>query len=75
MVAKLEPLVALRTIMYYLLLRHITQKKNENKVMEKGKKSKKHEPLGRSIKRVRTKRKVESRTISCLFRRQNRRTR
>ena len=53
MVAKSEPLVALRTIMYYLLLRHITKKKqNENKVIEKGKKSKKHEPLGRSSKKL-----------------------
>ncbi|KAF3504431.1 hypothetical protein F2Q69_00044321 [Brassica cretica] len=59
MVVKSEPPVALRTIMYYLLLRHITisvlQKKNENKVMEKGKKEKKHEPRGRSSKRVGTK--------------------
>ena len=60
MVTKSEPPVALRTIMYYLLLRHITisifKKKNyENKVTEKGKISKKHEPLGRSSKRVGTK--------------------
>ena len=55
MVVKSEPPVALKTIMYYLILRHITIlvfKKNENKVMEKGKRSKKHEPQGRSSKRV-----------------------
>ncbi|KAF3499793.1 hypothetical protein F2Q69_00042023 [Brassica cretica] len=54
MVAKSEPPVALRTIMYYLLLRHITisvfkkkNKKNKNKVMEKGKKEKKHGATGK----------------------------
>ncbi|KAG5396310.1 hypothetical protein IGI04_018124 [Brassica rapa subsp. trilocularis] len=66
MVAKSEPPVALRTIMYYLLLHHITisvskkKKKKEINVMEKGMKSKKHEPLGRSNKGVGTKRKVWS---------------
>ncbi|KAG5415359.1 hypothetical protein IGI04_002926 [Brassica rapa subsp. trilocularis] len=53
MVAKSEPPVALRTIMYYLLLRHITisvfkkKKKNEINVMEKGKKEKKHGATGK----------------------------
>ncbi|KAG5407266.1 hypothetical protein IGI04_013385 [Brassica rapa subsp. trilocularis] len=51
--AKSEPPVALRTIMYYLLLRHITisvfkkKKKNEINVMEKGKKEKKHGATGK----------------------------
>ncbi|KAG5388880.1 hypothetical protein IGI04_030421 [Brassica rapa subsp. trilocularis] len=54
MVAKSEPPVTLRTIMYYLLLRHITisvfkkkKRKNENNVMEKGKKEKKHGTTGK----------------------------
>ena len=50
MVAKSEPPVALRTIMYYLLLHHITIsvfKKKPNKVMEKGKKEKKHGATGK----------------------------
>ena len=62
MVAKSEPPVALRTIMYYLLLRHITisvfkkkQKKNKNKVMEKGKKEKKHGATGKVEREVGTK--------------------
>ncbi|KAG5396303.1 hypothetical protein IGI04_018117 [Brassica rapa subsp. trilocularis] len=60
MVAKSEPPVALRTIMYYLLLRHITisvfKKKNEINVMEKGKKEKKHGATG----------KVEQEVWSCI---------
>ena len=58
MVVKSEPPVALRTIMYYLLLRHITisvLQKKKNKEMEKGKKEKKHEQPRRSSKRVGTK--------------------
>ena len=48
MVAKSEPPVALRTIMYYLLLRHITISVfKKNKVMEKGKKEKKHGATGK----------------------------
>ncbi|KAG5378154.1 hypothetical protein IGI04_025996 [Brassica rapa subsp. trilocularis] len=60
--AKSEPPVALRTIMYYLLLRHITisvfkkKKKNEINVMEKGKKEKKHGATG----------KVEQEVWSCI---------
>ncbi|KAG5415674.1 hypothetical protein IGI04_003241, partial [Brassica rapa subsp. trilocularis] len=62
MAAKSEPPVALRTIMYYLLLRHITisvfkkKKKNEINVMEKGKKEKKHGATG----------KVEQEVWSCI---------
>lgn len=63
MVAKSEPPVALRTIMYYLLLRHITisvfkkkkKKKNEINVMEKGKKEKKHGATGKVEQEVGTK--------------------
>ena len=62
MVAKSEPPVALRTIMYYLLLCHITisvlkkkRKKNENNVMEKGKKEKKHGATGKVEQEVCTK--------------------
>ncbi|KAG5398707.1 hypothetical protein IGI04_020521, partial [Brassica rapa subsp. trilocularis] len=60
MVAKSEPPVALRTIMYYLLLRHITisvlkkKKKNEINVMEKGKKEKKHGATGKVEQEVGT---------------------
>ena len=57
MVAKSEPPVALRTIMYYLLLCHITISvlKNENKVIEKGKKEKKHGATGKVEREVGTK--------------------
>ena len=69
MVVKSEPPVAFRTIMYYLLLRHITIsvfkkkikkkfkkiRKNENNVMEKGKKEKKHGATGKVEQEVGTK--------------------
>ncbi|WZZ86655.1 hypothetical protein YC2023_115234 [Brassica napus] len=53
----------------------ITSGTQNHHVMEKGMRSKKYEPLERSSKGVGTKRKVERRTISCLFRHQNSRTR
>ncbi|KAF3600656.1 hypothetical protein F2Q69_00037145 [Brassica cretica] len=59
MVAKSKPPVALRTIMYYLLLCHITisvsKKKTENKVMEKVKKEKKHGATGKVEQELGTK--------------------
>ena len=61
MVAKSEPPVALRTIMYYLLLRHITisvlKKKNKKKKTRlmwwrRGRKKRNMEPLERSSKKL-----------------------
>ena len=67
MVAKSKPPVTLTT--FFVTSPYQSKKKgNQNKLMEKGKKSKKHETLGRSSKRVATKRKVKRRTINCLFR-------